>query len=912
MAPSAPRASSSPSFQPPPSSASLPPQSAPSHPSAASFPPQSPPSAPADPFAPAPNPFSPGAAGREPVAPEGLRPAAPAGMVQKGKPGGGFGGSKTFAGTIMGTMVFLAKSKSVPLAAKIGGVVILVGALAATSVVLLQMRSRDQARQALDAALALPEGEGVTRVRELLAEGLDDESELRAIAFLGEHHDGQAVGLLTEELDGSLEVQRAAAGALAEIGPPDAQPAMTALGGLLDAEDTTLRSRAAWALARLGDGRGLDALIAAVAAGDAPSLPSYDPGALADLMGREGLLAALSNESGTVRQFAAYHLGEVCQAGDEQAITSAAQDADAAVASTAVVTLARCGMSSAPAQVAAMLSRDPTRWNTLYSQMHHDVGAPGLGMLLPHAPDAGTRRALIDELESSGDPRASDVLVAALQGEERPSARDRMKTAEALAAASDPRLVEVLAPMLESDDADRVRTAIALLGRTAAPETVEERLRTIATGSSELRVAALDAMAAAGVCGEDTQRVVQRWLFSRQTKTSALRMLGRCGNERAVEMARREVGEPLATPITEEQGLYRLAALDVVASGESADVAPALVAQLEEPTTDPRIRVAIADTLGVIAPEGTRDHVLDVMLDERAPRAVRSAAFRLLRHGVAPSSVARLMGFVRGGEDDERTGRSAVLLGLFATPESRTELAQLLGDDRAKAQAAVALALGADDAAAEALAALIHEDEDVATSNGRALADPPWLFPAADRTALQRAIAGPALQPRGGLRRALLEALRGARCGVAGGDPPARPAPAPPRAAPGSDRGRRRAHPPASGGGAGLHRRARRRALCSRPRRARCAGSDTRAGRRPRFGQRELKSRRSPIGNAARGAYGGVPPRGRDEAARAAPARGRPRLSIAGAPGSRRPGPTSGGVPIQRRRLASARAGVRD
>lgn len=672
------------------------------------------PAAPPKPAAPLPDPFAP-----LPAAPEGLVAKKPTQAFQK----------RGFTGTIMGTMVFIAQSKKIPLGVKIGVPLLLVVGAVAGLMVFLDMRARDAATAALDAALALPAEEAVERVRTLDWDSLEPESQVRAIRFLGAQRDGASMPRLMEALDATLEVQRAAVDAIAAIGAPAGTAAAEPLVGLLSAEDEALRREAAWALVRIEDGRGVEPTLTALAAGTPPSSASYDPRALAETMGREGLLAALGHESATVRQLAAYHLGDHCQPGDAEAIARVARDADTATADTALVTLARCDVAAAAPLVEAALAGGHARWNGLYTRMQQEAGAAGLGLLLPHAPDAPAHRWIMHEMAISQDARAAEALHAELARTEEPSAQDRLDAGLALASVGDPRLLEVLAPLLESEDDDHALAAIDLLGRSTDAAVVEATLLAqTRAGNDARRNTAIDAMARAGVCSDAAQAQLVRLLGQRPYRSHALRALARCGSDRAAEAADRELATALPSPITREQGELRLAALYTIAEMGRADAAPALYEQMLAPETDPTIRTAIADTLAVLAPDAIRDGALDRLTDPQRPRPVRAAVRRMLSAGVSDASVPRLLGFVRGGADDDRTKDAAVVLGLAHHGGSRDELVELLADERGARHAALVLMLGGDADSAGPLARRVAGDDELRGALAADLTPAPWTF----------------------------------------------------------------------------------------------------------------------------------------------------------------------------------------
>jgi hypothetical protein len=112
--------------------------------------------------------------------------------------------------------------------------------------------------------------------------------------------------------------------------------------------------------------------------------------------------------------------------------------------------------------------------------------------------------------------------------------------------------------------------------------------------------------------------------------------------------------------------------------------------------------------------------------DARTPSGVRQALVRALRRRTPSPALSRLMGYVRGGEDDERSRAATVIVGEQASPEIRAELVTLLADERAKRHAAFALALGGDAASADALARTLTADTALATEVNTRLTELEW------------------------------------------------------------------------------------------------------------------------------------------------------------------------------------------
>jgi hypothetical protein len=209
---------------------------------------------------------------------------------------------------------------------------------------------------------------------------------------------------------------------------------------------------------------------------------------------------------------------------------------------------------------------------------------------------------------------------------------------------------------------------------------------------------------------------------------AALRGLGRCGDAAAMGLARARVSGrlPARGATRAEDGEMWRAALEVVARFRVADLAPHLLELATDAAADPVLRGDAAAVLGVVADDANLDTAVDRAMDARTPAPVRQSLVRALRRRTPASALARLMGYVRGGEDDERTRAAVVIVGEQAGPELRAELVTLLGDERARRFAAVALSLGGDDASAAALTAALSADAALATHVNMQLTEMTW------------------------------------------------------------------------------------------------------------------------------------------------------------------------------------------
>jgi HEAT repeat protein len=637
----------------------------------------------------------------------------PTGLTKKTKKKGGF--ANTFQSTILGTAVFIAEmQKKVPLRTKIAVAVFLLVVGAGTTFVVYRQRERAEAEAALASALARPDVEALPTLRQLIAESpLDDTGRIRAIERVERARDAGAVPALMAALGFSEEVRVAAALALARIGAPGAAPATERLRAILAEAGPAKALPYAWALTALGDPGAAQIVVEALPSGAPQTLPGYDTALLAAALGRERLMSYLGHADPRVRQFAAASLGPLCDPSVVPVLTNAASDAAREVRIAAMVSLGRCGTTEALQALSGALAADRSLWPALQTAFLNEVGAPAIALLLAHVDDAATRSSILTLLAASVDPRAGDAFLAELARRPDADERVRLQLAAALAEISDPRLVTVLEPVLNARNPTWTMAAIDILGRTGRPEDVEPTLVALAAANlgdrGAIRRAALAALAEAGACGPAAR---EQYARHAATIPGALRGLARCGDPAAVPIARPLLDRrlPRRGETTAEQGEMLLAALEVAARAHLTDLAPRLLEHATDAEADPWLRSEAGAVLGVLADEPTLDTVADRVVDARTPEGVRAALVRALRRRTPASALPRLMGYVRSGEDDARTMAATVILGEHATAGIRTELVGLLGDDRAKRNAAFALALSGDAASAEALGRALSGD----------------------------------------------------------------------------------------------------------------------------------------------------------------------------------------------------------
>jgi HEAT repeat protein len=640
------------------------------------------------------------------------QPDLPPGFTPKTKKGGV---RNTFQSTVLGTAVFVAEmQRKVPLRTKIAVLLLLLVVGGGAGLAIHRSRTRSEQEAQLATALGAAPADALPTLRTLIADSLlDDTSRIQAIARVGALRDDGAVPALVASLSRSDDIRLAAADALARIGSPGAAPAQERLLELTRDAQLTNPLPYAWALTTIGHADSADIVVESIPSGNAQALPSYDAVILARALGTARLVPRLSHADPRIRQFAASSLGPLCDASAVAPLTAAAADPERDVRLAALVSLGRCSTPEAIAALDQNLDRDRTLWPALQTAFLSDVGAPAMTVLIAHVEDGQTRSAMLTALAAIADPRGGDALVSELERRPDPDGRIRLQIAAALAEVSDPRLAAVLEPVIAAGEGEWPAAAIAMLGRTGVAEDVEPRLVALA-GRSDTRTVALSALAEVRACSEDALALYRR---SIRTEPSALSALARCGDAAALEAARARVAQalPQRGQTRADEGAMWRASLEAIATARARDLSSRLFDLATDANADPTLRSDVGAVLGVVGDDATLDAAADRVTDARTPSGVRQALVRALRRRTPPPALSRLMGYLRGGEDDERSRAVTIIVGEQASPEIRAELVTLLTDERAKRHAAMALALGGDAASTEALAAALAADGALST-----------------------------------------------------------------------------------------------------------------------------------------------------------------------------------------------------
>ncbi|MEM6959357.1 MAG: HEAT repeat domain-containing protein, partial [Myxococcota bacterium] len=633
--------------------------------------------------------------------------------VTKKKKGGGFNGK--FGSTIMGTALFMVEmQKKVPLKTKLAVLFFLLLAGGFGGYVWREWSLETEARETLASVLAMEPSEQGSRLRQLLGDGhLDETGRVQAREQLVALGDADVAPFLIEGLSGSDDELIGAATALVRVGLPgaaEALPVMNARLGEVETEQEQLVL--AWALVALGDSAPLERVLDGLQSGALQSIDGFEENLLADRMGRDALQEALGDSREVVRQLGAEHLGFLCDASVVPGLIEATSDASEPVVLAAMVSLGKCGTPEALAAAASALERTAAQRTSAQVAFEYKVGAPGLGLLFPYATTDEAKGALLSAMSTSADPRLGDVILQELVRSPEPNTQTRLQMVRAMAEVGDARALEVAEPLLAHED-EQWRIA-AIQGLAFGPPNADTTARFLELlRDRALRSIVVKSLGEQRACDEEV-----RSAMNRIGGPDALRAAGRCGEsgERALSLIQRGGAQGR---VTASDGAIRLAAYDVLARAPVPEATEPMYERLVDSSYDARLRNAAAHTLGIVADDTTRQRLMDKALEVGGNDSIRSAARTVLRHGAPDAGADRLIGYLRSGGDDERTRFAVELVALWSPATFDRELRELLDDERAQTNAAVALSYRGTPESAEALATLFRSNTELAAEVSR-------------------------------------------------------------------------------------------------------------------------------------------------------------------------------------------------
>lgn len=586
-----------------------------------------------------------------------------------------------------------------------------------------------------DRAMELPVEQRVVKMREIVKTASARKVRMQAILELRDQKDAGAVPVLIEALSDAGEVRRAAAQALAAIGPPPADSAREALASAL--QDTTEidRTWVAWAMAVLGDPRCFDAVLEEFRTGRIQRMPDYDPAIVARVAGKERLLTLIGHSDKAVRQFAAVQLGELGGPDTIDPLIRLLGDSDPDVVKAAAASLGRSGDPRVgDALVGAILAKPDLR-EALLQEIRAAVGAPGIAQVLSKTQNTDVRFSIVGMLGELRDPRGNDALWQELQRTGEDVAQERKAIVDTLIEAGDARVVPVLVESLRSDDDEIQTDAVDALGALGAQEGIDPLVKMLEAKRGR-PAAILRSLGRLGRGHPEVGDIILPYLDGDDIGAAAS-ALGRMHHQPAIKAMVKILKRPrdidYSTPEVENETSYRnrlecLKGLQGFGQ-EASSVAPEIMKILDDLTDEPRLREAAGIALGYVLPDDGLAKVLEKVrqadLDPRTRALYTQALWNHRSHETADALVTLLEGPPLPQEMSTYVG---VGIGEAGDPGVDARLVTLLDRPEARRTAALAVILSGTTAGVQKVLQIFKDDsETLDITQQRYLALEPFL-----------------------------------------------------------------------------------------------------------------------------------------------------------------------------------------
>lgn len=568
--------------------------------------------------------------------------------------------------------------------------------------------------------------EFLSQLRALLPRTDYDELQVEIIGKLGQYRDSKAVPLLIEQLAEAGVVRRAAAGALATIGLPDAASAKPALLDAVDKTDARDRAQVVWALAVLQERAASGAILDAFGRGLLQSQPNFDPKVIVDAVGVQKLSAPalIDDPRPSMRLFLTQALAEE---GSVEVVAPLKQllsnelarnpkDQSQEVIRSAVAGLGRTARPDAIALVFDTLGKRPGLRPSVFESLRKSTSARGLMALLSHAPDLDSRQQLARMLAATHDPRATDTLAQMVKADD---SKSRAYAAVGLAAMGDDRGLDVLIELASGDNDNIAMEALHNLRQLGSAKSVAPLVRLISQKpgrrASILRTLGTSGSAQAGP-------ILVKELKGDDIEAAAL-ALGELRYEPAystlLRMVKRPAGIDFTQPSRKSEQAYRnrLVAIQALGYYAKPDAAPELKTVIEDTVDDARLRDAAGRTLGHIADAATlaavATKVRDSNIDERTRVHYAQALWQEPSADIGPALLAIM---ADKGLPWEIRRAAALGIGYLSNPANDTQVMAMLERPESRKAAMFAATLGGSEALGRKLLdVLVHDREALET-----------------------------------------------------------------------------------------------------------------------------------------------------------------------------------------------------
>jgi HEAT repeat protein len=593
------------------------------------------------------------------------------------------------------------------------------------------MQASDTRMEVFEPIAAMEDPEQRNSALRAALEGAEFEDvKIRAIRNLGHYRDANAVPQLIQALDGTPQVRRDAAWALARIGSPAADQAKAKLLEVLPQTNEVDRNQVVWTLATLGvqDQPVLDALIERFSQGGLQELDGFDERVITRVLGTERLGSPdlTGHEVEGVRVLVAHALAEA--GGDavvaplsrmltgELARQGQAQSSEVIRATAAG--LGRTGSPNGAEALFAALQNAPQMKDTVVDALKKSTGAPQIAAMLARA-TGDVREDLVTLLAESHDRRVIDTLAGLLTDE---SLEVRAKAARALANFGDRRAVPVLMEMTALTDNDEmVSDALEDLRLVASAE-ITPQLGAMLETHAYRKAVVLRALGATGDAnaarfldreleGDDVSAAA-RALAELDHDASFRKLLGFVVRPRNVDMTAFNAAD---RSLTNEMLLTkRKAAILAMGVYGRADAVDELMQVVEDANDDYELRGMAAGSIGQIGDAEAIARVIGRINDASTDEHARRYYVQTLWQRALPELNTPLLALVANTNADPNVRRAAGLaLGYAADPANDERLSALLDDPTTRQPAAFAVALGGGDAVVTKLRDLLQTDADL-------------------------------------------------------------------------------------------------------------------------------------------------------------------------------------------------------